>query len=92
MFLAYLWGIETRHNIPWFKYPVPFLAYLWGIETDGKERKVNVGGEVFSLPMRNWNSFIGYTPFRSTSAFLAYLWGIETLVSLGKAARENAGF
>ena len=55
MFLAYLWGIETRRQkgrsslLPWF------LAYLWGIETNDGRWSYRTRCHVSSVPMRNWN-------------------------------------
>jgi len=34
MFVAYLWGIETRINGERKDQNAMFVAYLWGIETD----------------------------------------------------------
>ena len=77
-FLAYLWGIETVSTDTMSALPATFLAYLWGIETQRNTRLQIPHCEVFSLPMRNWNSVSRMLVGRPAKPFLAYLWGIET--------------
>ena len=81
VFVAYLWGIETR-QIPDPRMRLPgFVAYLWGIETTLNTSCHVMAGTVCSLPMRDWNADT-MAQKKTRSAFVAYLWGIETIVNL----------
>ena len=46
-----------------------FLHYLWGIETKSNAFMRVVIGPVFTLPMRNWNRFIGGCTWRGVMVF-----------------------
>jgi len=78
MFVAYLWGIETHKKNKSVVADIEFVAYLWGIETAHAFSVVYFGGDVCSLPMRDWNEWEISERFGSFLQFVAYLWGIET--------------
>ena len=59
-FLACLWGIETLVNHETTLAGSLFLACLWGIETSSIFYNVCWINIVFSVPMRNWNSWIRF--------------------------------
>ena len=62
---AYLWGIETLFF--WLSYfVVPELpAFLWGIETWKRCGRLAEKIKIASLPMMNWNVFVGWDNFPS---------------------------
>ena len=77
LFSAYLWGIETQWSKVDNSATARFSAYLWGIETPEDWSIYGPEGNVFSLPMRNWNQgTVWWSSF--PFPFSAYLWGIET--------------
>ena len=55
-FLQYLWGIETPTCYIRNTFNNRFLQYLWGIETQYRINTAGMGEQVFTVPMRNWNS------------------------------------
>ena len=76
-FSAYLWGIETPLGYTYKTDSPAFSAYLWGIETSDSCGSFCGSDKVFSVPMRNWNSYVCLI-FQPCIWFSAYLWGIET--------------
>ena len=60
-----------------------FLLYLWGIETPKFTMLIDIRFQVFTLPMRNWNTRFAQSDVAEKYKFLLYLWGIETLRPVG---------